>query len=120
MVVCNMMSALMYASVPVAYWLDRLTITHLFIIALTCGTSAVFFNTACHAYVPTILSRQDLADGNAKLQVSEAGTHVLGRSVAGFVTQALGTTVGLLLDALTFLIGCGSSEVKVVDQAVSV
>jgi MFS family permease len=104
MIVCNLVSAAMYASVPVAGWLDWLTITHLFITALACGTSAVFFNTACHAYVPTVLVRQDLADGNAKLEVSEAGTLVLGRSAAGFVAQAVGATVGLLLDALTFLI----------------
>ncbi|GGQ73363.1 hypothetical protein GCM10010267_40460 [Streptomyces griseorubens] len=57
MVVCNLVSATMYASVPVAGWLDRLTLTHLFVVALLCGTSAVFFNTACHAYVPAVLAR---------------------------------------------------------------
>jgi hypothetical protein len=88
--------------VRVAGWLDRLTIAHLFMAAIACGTSAVFFNTACHAYVPTVLDRQDLADGNAKLQVREAGTRVLGRSPAGFIAQAIRATVGLLLDALTF------------------
>ncbi|MER7092464.1 MFS transporter [Streptomyces althioticus] len=104
MVVCNLVSATMYASVPVAGWLDRLTLTHLFVVALVCGTSAVFFNTACHAYVPAVLARPDLADGNAKLQVSEAGTRVLGRSAAGFTAQAVGAAAGLLLDALTFLV----------------
>jgi MFS family permease len=104
MIVCNLVSAAVYASVPVAGWLDRLTMAHLFIAGLACGTCAVFFNTACHAYVPTVLGRHDLADGNAKLEVSEAGTLVLGRSAAGFVAQAVGATVGLLLDALTFLV----------------
>lgn len=104
MIVCNLVSAAMYASVPIAGWLDQLTLTHLFIVALVCGTSAVFFSTACHAYVPAILAQPDLADGNAKLQVSEAGTRVLGRSAAGFTAQALGATVGLLLDSLTFLV----------------
>ncbi|MFI6440131.1 MFS transporter [Streptomyces sp. NPDC050759] len=104
MIVCNLVSAVMYISVPIAGWLEQLTITHLFLTALACGTSAVFINTACHAYVPTVLSRENLADGNAKLQVSEAGTRVLGRSVAGVVAQVLGATAGLLLDALTFLL----------------
>ncbi|MFJ8538707.1 MFS transporter [Streptomyces sp. NPDC093591] len=104
MIVCNLVSAAMYASVPLAAWLYQLTLVHLYIAALACGTSAVFFNTACHTFVPTVLSGQDLADGNAKLQVSEAGTRVLGRSAAGFVAQALGATVGLLMDALTFLV----------------
>ncbi|MFF2217032.1 MFS transporter [Streptomyces antibioticus] len=104
MIVCNLVSAAMYVSVPIAGWLEWLTITHLFVTALACGTSEVFFNTAVHAYVPTVLPREDLADGNAKLQVSEAGTRVLGRSVAGFVAEVLGVTVGLLLDTLTFLL----------------
>ncbi|MEU7469997.1 MFS transporter [Streptomyces sp. NPDC044984] len=94
----------MYASVPIAGWLDQLTLTHLFMAALVCGTWAVFFNTACHTYVPAIPVQPDLADGNAKLQASEAGTRVLGRSAAGFTAQALGATAGLLLDALTFLV----------------
>lgn len=38
MIVCNLVSAAMYASVPIAGWLDQLTLTHLFIVALVCGT----------------------------------------------------------------------------------
>ncbi|WP_217558944.1 MFS transporter [Streptomyces sp. GbtcB6] len=104
MITCNCVSAVAYTSVPVAAWLDLLTLAQLFVVALVCGVASVFFNTAIHAYVPVVLSGRDLVDGNAKLQVSEAGTRVLGRGVAGFVAQLCGAVTGLLIDAATFVV----------------
>ncbi len=52
MIVCNTVSAVLCASVPLAAWLDALTFAQLLIVALALGTSAVFFNTANHAYLP--------------------------------------------------------------------
>ncbi|MGW7435568.1 MFS transporter [Streptomyces sp. NPDC054849] len=104
MIVCNLVSAVMYASVPVLAWLDALTFVHLLVVALAGGTTAVFFNTANHVYLPTVLAEKDLLEGNSKLQASEAGANVAGPGVAGLVTHAFGAVAGLLVDALTFLV----------------
>ncbi|MEU9800804.1 MFS transporter [Streptomyces sp. NPDC051000] len=104
MLACNLVSAGLYASVPALAWLDALTFTHLLIVALAGGTAAVFFNTANHVYLPTVLAERDLLEGNSKLQVSEAGTSVAGPGLAGLITHAFGAVAGLLVDALTFLV----------------
>ncbi|MFC0602198.1 MFS transporter [Streptomyces palmae] len=104
MIACDLAAALLYASVPVAAWCDALTYTHLLVVALACGVASVFFSTAYHAFLPAVLDGRDLLEGNAKLQGSEAGTRVLGRGAAGLIAQAFGAVLGLLVDAVTFLI----------------
>lgn len=104
MIACNLVSAVMYASVPLAAWLDALTYTHLLVVALVCGVASVFFSTAYHAYIPVVLHGRDLLEGNAKLQGSESGTQVVGRGAAGLVAQAFGAVLGLLIDAMTFVV----------------
>ncbi|MBT2393901.1 MFS transporter [Streptomyces sp. ISL-1] len=104
MLACNVVSAVLYASVPVLAWLDALTFTHLLVVALAGGTTAVFFNTANHVYLPTVLAERDLLEGNSKLRASEAGTSVAGPGLAGVVAHVFGAVAGLLVDALTFLV----------------
>lgn len=104
MIICDLVSVVMYVSVPAAWWLDALTLTHLLIVALACGTAAVLFNTAYHTYVSVILDEDDLMEGNSKLQGGESATRVAGPGVGGLVAQALGPAVGLLLDAVTFVV----------------
>ncbi len=104
MMVCNVVRAVLYASIPVAAWLDALTYAHLLVAALGSGAATVLFKTAYQAFLPEVLDGPDLVEGNAKLQGSEAGTQVVGRGVAGPVAQAFGAVLGLLLDAVTFLV----------------
>jgi MFS family permease len=107
MIACNLVSAALYASVPLAAWLGALTFAHLLVVAVAGGVSAVFFTTAYHAYLPAVLDGPALLEGNAKLQGSESGTRVLGRGLAGLVAQLCGTVTGLLIDAVTFLVSTG-------------
>ncbi|MFF3666085.1 MFS transporter [Microtetraspora malaysiensis] len=100
----NLVSAAMYASVPVAAWLGALTFAHLLAVAAVCGVATVFFSTAYHAYVPAVLDGRDLLEGNARLQGSEAATRVIGRGAAGLVADAFGAVSGLLIDAVTFVV----------------
>ncbi|WP_127354846.1 MFS transporter [Actinacidiphila soli] len=104
MIACNLVSAAMYVSVPVAVWLHVPTLAQLIVVALACGVSVMFFNTAYHSYVPVILPNEDLLEGNAKLQGSEAATQVVGPGAAGLIAQAFGAVGGLLADAATFVV----------------
>jgi MFS family permease len=67
MLVCDLASLVLLASVPVAAWCGVLTIGQLLVVALLTGTASVFFFTAYQAYLPAVVARDDLAEGNAKL-----------------------------------------------------
>ncbi|MER7407473.1 MFS transporter [Streptomyces sp. NPDC000070] len=104
MIACDLVSAATLVSIPLAAWLDALTFRHMVAAALVCGTAAVCFNTAYHSYIRIVLDGRDLLEGNAKLQGSEAATHVAGPGVAGLLAQAFGAVTALVVDAVTFLI----------------
>ncbi|MGI8333221.1 MFS transporter [Actinomadura scrupuli] len=104
MVACDLAALLLLLSVPVAGWLNRLTIGHLLAVALGAGTASVFFQTAYQVYLPSLLDREEVAEGNAKVQATEAAAQVGGPGAVGLVTQLAGVVDALLLDAASFLV----------------
>jgi MFS family permease len=104
MVVCDLVSLLLFLSVPMAWWLGMLTIAHLLVVALLTGTAAVFFQTAYQVYLPVLLKRDQVAKGNAQLQSTEAAAEVVGPGLGGLIAQVFGAVTGLLADAASFLI----------------
>ncbi|TXL87705.1 MFS transporter [Streptomyces sp. IB2014 016-6] len=101
---CTVVSAVLYATVPLAAWLGALTFGHLLVVVLICGVAMVFFRTAVHSYLPSVLTDKDLLEGNSRLSASEATTGVVGPGLAGLISQAFGAVTGLLVDALTFVL----------------
>jgi MFS family permease len=103
MLACDLVAAGLFLSVPAAAWLDRLTIGHLLAVALGAGAASVVFQTAYQVYLPSLLGRDELPAGNAKVQATEAAAHVGGPGLAGLITQIAGAVNALLADVLSFL-----------------
>ncbi|MGB6581664.1 MAG: MFS transporter [Streptosporangiaceae bacterium] len=104
MIICDVVSALLYASLPIAAWLGALTIGQVVIVALAAGSCNVFFSTAYRAYLPSLVTAADLIEGNAKLQGSMSVANICGRGAAGIVAQAVGYAAALLFNAASFLV----------------
>ncbi len=102
MITCDVVALLLFVSVPAAAWLHVLTIEHLLVVALLAGTATVFFETAYQVYLPSLLNADQLTDGNAKLQGSDAVAQVAGPGAGGLIAQAFGAVSGLLADAVSF------------------
>ncbi|MEU4556699.1 MFS transporter [Micromonospora violae] len=107
MVVCDLLCAAAFLSVPLAALLDRLTVAQLLVVALSAGTARVFFETADQVYLPVLLRPGQLPEGNAKLQATQTVSYVVGPGLAGLIAQLIGAVAALLLDALTFLLSAG-------------
>ncbi|WP_199433383.1 MFS transporter [Qaidamihabitans albus] len=87
-------------SVPLAWWAGALTLSHLIVVALLVGVCTLFFDIAYQSYLPSLVGRARLVEGNAKLQVSQSVANVTGPGIAGTLAQVLGaanavTAVGL-------------------------
>jgi len=104
MLACDLLSAALFVSVPIAAWCGVLTVAQLLLVALLTGAANVFFSTAYRAYLPSLVLPEDLLEGNAKLQGSESATHVAGPGVGGVIAQAVGAASGMLLDAVSFAV----------------
>jgi predicted MFS family arabinose efflux permease len=104
MIVCDVASAVLYASLPAAAWLGVLTTGQVVIIALAAGCCNVFFATAYQVYLPSLVTEADLIESNAKLQGSMSVANICGRGTAGIAAQAVGDATALLFNAASFLV----------------
>jgi MFS family permease len=103
MIVADLGRAAALASVPIAYWLDALTIEHLLAVAFAVGALSVFFDIAWATFFMRLVPREDVVEANAKLSVSRSLSFVAGPPAAGGLVQLLGAPVTVLADALSFL-----------------
>lgn len=108
MILCNLGSAALFASVPLAAALGVLTLAQLLAVAFLTGAAAVFFDAAHHAYLPELVPADGLIEANAKLEGSASAANVLGRGLAGVTVQLLGAAAGLLADAVSFLVAAAT------------
>lgn len=104
MVVANVVAAAAIGSIPLAWWLGVLSLGQLLVVAAVAGTSTVFFRTAYQLLLPQLVGAPDLVAANSRLQGSESAAQIGGAGVAGLLAQWVGAAVGLLLDAVSFLV----------------
>ncbi len=99
----DLVRAVALASLPVAYLLDALTLGQLYVVAVVTGTATVFFDVAYQSYLPTLVQRDQIVDGNAKLEVSRAVAQVAGPGLAGVLLRVLAAPLLIAANAVTFL-----------------
>jgi len=73
-------------------------------VAFLAATFEVFFDVAYQSYLPNIVERDELVEGNSKLELSRAASQVAGPTVAGFLIQAIQAPFAILFDAASYLI----------------
>lgn len=104
MIAADVVAAAALASVPAAWALDRLTLTHLVVAALLNGTCTVFFRTAYVVFLPQVVAPEQLEPANARLFGTESAMQLVGPGAGGLLAQWLSAALGLLVDAVTFLV----------------
>jgi len=104
MIACDVISAGLYASVPITAWAGVLTTGLLIAVQLAGGAASVLFMTAYQVYLPSIVAPGELIEGNTKMQGSASAAAFAGPSLAGLVAQLLGAVTALLGNAVSFLV----------------
>jgi MFS family permease len=92
------------ASVPAAYAFDALTLGQLYAVGFLTGVLTVFFDVAYQSYLPSLVERRQLADGNSKLEISRSGAQLAGPGAAGGLVELLTAPVAILADAISFFV----------------
>ena len=68
------------------------------------GILTVFFDVAYQSYLPSLVSREQLIEGNAKLQLTVSVAQVGGPSLAGGLIAALTAPYAIVADAISYVI----------------
>jgi MFS family permease len=95
--------AALLTSIPIAFLGGWLTIWQVYVVAFLAGTLEVFFDVAYQSYLPSLVERDELVEGNSKLELSRAGSSVIGPTIAGFLIELVRAPIAILFDALSYL-----------------
>lgn len=80
----------------------HLTYVHLLVVALLHGILTVFFDVSYQSYLPVVLDREELIDGNSKLGTTGSFAQFAGPSVGGALIALLGTARAITTDAFSY------------------
>ncbi|ATW49412.1 MFS transporter [Streptomyces peucetius] len=91
-------------SLPLAWWLDRLSYPHLLLTALVTGAATVLFDIGNSTFLPAIVPARQLAARNSLMSGTHAVTETGGPSGGGLLVHAAGPVGALLVDAASYLL----------------
>lgn len=92
------------AVIPVCYLVGGLTIEVLWVVIFAVGVLSVMFETAYQAYLPTLVGREHIAEGNQKLELSRSTAQFAGPGIGGLAVSAVASAMVLAASALTYVV----------------
>lgn len=102
LVVADWSRALLLGSVPLAHLAGMLSLEQLYVVGFLVGVATVFFDVAYQSYLPSLVERQHLVEGNAKLEFSRAASQVAGPTLAGGLIALVTAAYAVGVDAASF------------------
>lgn len=104
LVVADLGRAVLLGSIPLAYAFDALAMGQLYVVGFLVGICTVFFDVSYQSYLPSLVARTQLVEGNSKLEISRSGAQLGGPGAAGGLVGAIGAPAAILLDAISFVL----------------
>ena len=90
-------------SIPLAAALGHLTLAQLYVVGFVAGTLTVFFDVSYQSYLPSLVDRAQLVEGNAKLEASRSAAQIGGPGTGGLLVKAFTAPYAIIADAASFL-----------------
>lgn len=103
MIVANLARMALLGSIPIASILGFLSLSLLYVVAVTTGICTVFFDVSYQSYLPVLIDKNDLIEGNTKLQFSASAGSAGGPALAGFLIELVGAAKAIAVDSAGFL-----------------
>ncbi|WP_084957766.1 MFS transporter [Thermoactinospora rubra] len=102
MIVADWARAAALASVPLAWWADALTVYQLYGVALFVGVCTVFFDVSYQSYLPHLVERDQLVQGNSALEVVRTVSQLGGPTAAGYLIQLVTAPFAMVATVVGF------------------
>jgi MFS family permease len=105
----DLVRAAALASIPIAFAIEMatgshvLTIWQLYVVGFINGCATVFFDVAYQSCLPSLVERDQIVEGNSKLETSRSAAQITGPGIAGVLIGAVTAPFAILLDSLSFV-----------------
>jgi MFS family permease len=104
LVMVDLGRVILLLAIPVAYVLDFLTIELIYIVSLGLGGMSMLFEIAYRSYLPSVVGRRRLVEGNSKLELANSGAVSFGPGIGGVLVDVIAAPFALIPGAVMFLI----------------
>ena len=105
MVTSNILRGSILALIPAAAAIGVITklgIPFLYAVSFSVGFLQVFFDITYQSYLPSLVRRDQLVEGNRNLQASASTAQVTGPTIAGIVISIITAPIAIAIDASSF------------------
>ena len=103
MLLADVGRALALGSIAAAAVIGYLTLLQLYLVGFVAGTLSVFFDVSYQSYLPSLVERGQLVDGNSKLELTRSAALIGGPGLGGLLVRALTAPYAVLVDAASFV-----------------
>ncbi len=103
LIAADVLRAIVLFSMPVAAWMHVLSIDQTYVVGALVGALSVFFDIADHAYLPSLIGRAQLLEGNAKLATTEGLAEIAGPALYGALFSLFAVPIAMTVNAGTYL-----------------
>ncbi len=103
MIAVDISRAVIFGTIPLAALMGILHIEQLYLVALAVGILTIIFELAYQAYLPSLVGKQHVVEGNSKLSASAAVAEFGGFNLGGWLVHIFTAPFAILIDAVSFL-----------------
>ena len=103
----DLLRAAVLIAIPIAAGLGVLTLPQVLTAAALVAAASVVFDIASHSYLPSIIGKAELVEGNSRLAATESVAEVGGPALAGLLFQWLSAPIAVAANAVTYLVSAG-------------
>ncbi len=91
-------------SIPLISLFGHVTLWQLYVAILVASSLWVFFDVADQSYLPTLLTREQLVDGNGKLRSTETFADSIGPTLGAGLAGLIGAARAVAADSVSFAV----------------
>ena len=103
LVAADLFRAGVILTLTLAWAIGLLSMLHVIVVGALVGAATAVFQIADVAYLPLLVGKHHLAEGNSKLEATEAIAEVTGPASAGALIAVLGAPLAVAIDALSYI-----------------
>jgi hypothetical protein len=103
MIAVDISRAVIFGTIPLAALMGVLHIEQLYLVALAVGILTIIFELAYQAYLPGLVGKQHVVEGNSKLSASAAVAEFGGFNLGGWLVHIFTAPFAIMIDAVSFL-----------------
>ncbi len=104
LILTDVIRAALLFSIPVAYAFDVLSLGQLYVVAFIEAALGTLFDSAYRSYLPSLVGRDRLVEGNSKLAMSSSIAEIGAPGLAGALVQIVSAPFAILIDAVSFVV----------------